>query len=1108
MRYGVGLDIGITSVGWAIVLLDEHEQPWRIGDLGVRIFDAPEQPKTGQSLAAPRREARSARRRLRRRKHRKQRIRSLMLHHGLLEADALETLYDKPVGDIYELRAAAIDQAVSREEFARMLIHLAQRRGFKSNRKAADGGKEDGAMLGAVNANKQRMADQNYRTVGEMLHRDELYQAAKRNKSVNYQNTVTRDMIAHEAELLFIRQRELGNAWASEELQAQYLAVLLAQRSFDEGPGGDSPYGGNQIEKMVGECTFEEGEPRAAKATYSFELSRLLQDVNKLHLLDGGKVVPLTPEQRKLLVELAHKQKPETLTYKKIRKELEVPEQLKFNLVNYKRNSDQAKDETARKPKWLAAYHKMEKAAGKGVLTHAQRDELGRIFSLYKTKERLLQELAGLEDLDPILAEQLAENLDSFSGFGNLSLVALRKINEHLHAGLKYDKACEAAGYDFQAKNKDEKQPYISFKHLAEQTEHTITSPVGRRALSQSAKVLNAIIRHMGESPSYIKVELARELAKPFDERRKMTKRMEDNQAQNERIMEDIRQTDGISPRGQDLVKLKLFKQQGELCLYSGKQLKRCDLFKPGYVDVDHIIPYSLCFDDSYNNKVLVRTSENRQKGNRLPLEYLTGQKRNDFMVNVQKLRSTKQISDKKLQNFLKEEFTDEDHLKKERHLQDTKGISSFFYNYLVDFLELAPSTIERKKQVHAVNGAVTSLMRKRWGLTKVREEGDLHHALDAAVVACVTDGMIRKIKSYTEKQENREVVYVHQDGQSYTASRKTGELKARFPQPWENFREELQARLNDNPQRALERLGTYTDSELAQVRPVFVSRMPRRKVTGAAHKETIKSRPVPTPEREVVLKKVALTELKLGKDGEIADYYNRESDKKLYAALKAQLAAHGGDAKKAFAEPFYKPQGSSKKKSKDKPAPPALVKKVKVMEPFTVNTEVHKGAGRADNGTMLRVDVFHVAGEGYYLVPIYVADTIKPRLPNRAVVAYKPHDEWKKMKDDDFIFSIYPNDLVRVQWKKTTEFSLVRKEGKRLAAKIALQEAYVYYKSANIATGAICIITHDNTYVVKGTGVKTLVSLEKYTVDLLGNITRVGREKRLDFKKPRKHKK
>ena len=63
--YAIGLDVGVASVGWAAVALDSKENPCGILDMGSRIFDAAEQPKTGASLAAPRREARSARRRSR-----------------------------------------------------------------------------------------------------------------------------------------------------------------------------------------------------------------------------------------------------------------------------------------------------------------------------------------------------------------------------------------------------------------------------------------------------------------------------------------------------------------------------------------------------------------------------------------------------------------------------------------------------------------------------------------------------------------------------------------------------------------------------------------------------------------------------------------------------------------------------------------------------------------------------------------------------------------------------------------------------------------------------------------------------------------------------------
>ena len=74
-HYALGLDIGIDSVGWAILCNHAEGEPIKVENLGVRIFDKAEQPKTGESLAAPRRSARSARRCLRRHRHRLDRIR-------------------------------------------------------------------------------------------------------------------------------------------------------------------------------------------------------------------------------------------------------------------------------------------------------------------------------------------------------------------------------------------------------------------------------------------------------------------------------------------------------------------------------------------------------------------------------------------------------------------------------------------------------------------------------------------------------------------------------------------------------------------------------------------------------------------------------------------------------------------------------------------------------------------------------------------------------------------------------------------------------------------------------------------------------------------------
>ena len=89
------------------------------------------------------------------------------------------------------------------------------------------------------------MAQGGWRTVGEMLYRHEAFALHKRNKADDYLSTVGRDMVAEEASILFERQRAMGCSWAAPELQAEYLSILLRQRSFDEGPGGNSPYGGN-----------------------------------------------------------------------------------------------------------------------------------------------------------------------------------------------------------------------------------------------------------------------------------------------------------------------------------------------------------------------------------------------------------------------------------------------------------------------------------------------------------------------------------------------------------------------------------------------------------------------------------------------------------------------------------------------------------------------------------------------------------------------------------------------------------------------------------------------------------------------------------------------
>lgn len=1125
MDYRVGLDIGIASVGWAVLENDEYGEPCKIERLGVRCFERAEQPKTGESLAAPRRGARSVRRRLRRRRHRLDRILYLFEQNGMIQREAFAArYYEKNLPNVYQLRYEGLNRLLTNEEFAQVLVHIAKHRGFKSTRKAElkEKGSDAGKVLQAVKENEKRMEEKKYRTVGEMFYLDEAfriplceetacqhygeemsqptaceyrhnepckqYQLAPRNKQGDYKHTVLRDMLWEEVNILFEAQRELGNPFATEELKEQYLVIMLNQRSFDQGPGGESPYSGNLIEKMVGDCTFEKGEKRAPKAAFTSERFVLFTNINNLRITDRhGNSRFLDELERKALYEYALNKK--EVTYQDVRKQLKISETSCFQALHY--GVKNSLEETEKKTKFASMryFYDFKKILGianpleMSEQTIAQIDEIARILLYYKADDNR-REAFDQAGIAPEYQEKLLEL--NASKTMNLSIKAMKKINVYLEQGFVFSDAAQRAGYDFQGTQPKEKRMYLGTDVLEE-----IPNPVVRRAISQTIKVLNAIIREYG-SPQSVHIELAREMSKNYQDRMQAQNSLKKNEENNEAIRKELMETLGRrNPNGQDIVRYKLWKEQKGRCIYSGESIAPEDLFVKGKVDVDHIIPYSVSFDDSYKNKVLVLSRENRQKGNRTPYEYMEGDavRWNKYVTFVQDMKLDK----RKEINLLKEHFSeDEKAAFKERNLQDTRYITRVVYNLIRNELELAPSNaIGRKKQVVAVNGAVTAYMRKRWGLGKDRAENDRHHAQDAVVIACCTDGMIQKISRYAQRREmayrcNFELVD-EETGEIYTKENMTREkydelFGVNFPEPWKGFRKELMIHLSERPayfEKDLLQLGYVVPPE-----PMFISRMTNHKVTGAGHKDTIRS-PRHYEQEQIVLTKTPIQELKLDKNNEIQGYYAPESDRLLYEALRSRLIEAGGNAKKAFAEPFYKPKADGSRGPQ--------VKKVKLYDKMGLGVLVNQGTGIAANGSMVRVDVFREK-DGYYFVPIYTADTVREELPNKASVAQKPYSEWKEMKDENFLFSLYSRDLVRV----------VKKSGKKVknskGETIVVTDEKLYYVGANISTASFDFISHDKAYGVSGTGIKTLDCLEKYQVDVLGNYTKVTGEKRMKF--------
>lgn len=1066
--YRLGLDIGTTSVGAAILNIDHYGEPNRIIDMHARTFEAAENTKDGSSLAAPRREARGGRRRNRRHKHRLDRIKALIQREGIYKKEKLDSLYHAKGNipmDIYQIRYESLERKLNNEELTRLLIHLAQRRGFKSNRKNEKKGSDEGKLLTATADNEKYLKEKGYRTVGEMLWKDERFAGNKRNKGGDYSNTFLRSQLKEEIGIIFERQKAFGSLYVTDAFSEKYLEILFSQRAFEEGPGEESPYAGNQIEKMVGKCTFEKEEKRASKATYTFELFNLWQKMNSIGILQDGIKRRLTDDERNKLFALCHKM--EKVDYKRIRKELEMGQDALFSNLTYGRK--EVEEVEAAKFQHLPVYHEMRKAFDKISKNHilqisnTQRDLIGTAITYYKTDDKIQQALLegnfSKEEINAILG------MKNFSKFGSLSVKAMQKVIPYLEKGLTYDKACEQAGYDFRAHSVAEKKKYLP--KLPGDT-YDITSPVVKRAINQTIKVVNEIIKRHG-SPAAVNIELAREMSKSFKDRKRIEKEQNDNAAQNQRIYDEIQDTFHVAqPSGQDIVKYKLWQEQDCKCVYTGQPIKAENLFVPGYYEVDHIIPYSISFDDSYTNKVLVLTKANRDKGNRIPMQYVADKE--EYEIRVNSLIKNRAKREKLLKPILTEEDMGE---MKQRSLQDTQFITRFMMNYIKDYL-LFDEAYDRKQRVTAVNGRVTAYMRKRWGINKVREDGDLHHSVDAVVVACITPGIVRTVTEYAKREENR---YLNKDDAA---------MREKFPMPWPEFLTELDIRTCKEPKEMLRKvsLANYQDVDIDSIKPIFVSRMTKKKVTGQAHKETIRAyREVDGKMRTVT--KTSIQELKLDKDGEIERYYNPSSDILLYELLRSRLKEAGGNGKEAFPKGFvYKPTPNGGVAPK--------VKKVKIYDVSNLNVSVNHGV--AANGAMVRIDLYYVEGEGYYFIPIYIPDLMKEELPKKACVPHKEYHDWKNMKDEDFLYSIYPNDLLYI--KSSTPKKFAKKRGEKKDS-FEAEEAFVYYREARISGATITVETHDNNYTIQSLGVKTLSRIEKYHVDVLGNKYKAAVEER-----------
>lgn len=1129
LKYTIGLDIGIASVGWAAL----GEQ--RIIDLGVRCFDKAETADKGESLNLARRSARLLRRRLRRRAWRLTKLSRLLKREGLI-AD-VNMLKQPPAKgfstpNLWQLRVDALTRKLCAEEWARVIYHLCKHRGFhwlsKAEEKKADEDKEGGAVKKGLAGTKRLMQDKGYRSAAEMVINE--FPEAQRNKRGDYSKALSRELLSNELKLLFEYQRRFDNPYTSADFEQKLLdrkhGLLWAQKPS---------LSGEALLKMLGKCTFEKSEYRAPKASFTVERHVWLTRLNNCRLIIDGEKRELSAAERAVAIKLPYDQASD-LTYKQLRKALinaGLTSEFRFAGLVYpsilQSQQEKAKDPEEEKLIKLPAWQQLRKAMketdlekdwqkiavdaldGKAKLY----DEIARILSIYKEDEEVERELNKLDLPNKSKMVAVLQTI-RFEQFSNLSLKALYTILPHMEQGKRYDESCLAGGYHhsqlhvvgagdhrylppfYSGRDKDGRLKFNENLDVPR-------NPVVLRALNQARKVINAIIKKYG-SPNQVHIEMARDLSKSFDDRRDIKKAQDEYRDRNEKDRSTFNLEFNTSGelKGREFEKWQLYREQHGKCAYSLQALDINRLFEMGYAEVDHALPYSRSYDDSKSNRVLVLAVENRNKGNMTPYEYLGGAQNSvRWLEYVAFVNSNKTYRQAKRNRLLRKDFGEEAAREfSERNLNDTRYICRFFKNYVERYLKLADESDSKRCVV--VNGQLTSFLRARWGLVKVRSDSDRHHALDAAIVAACSHGMVKRLADYSRRKELEAARegFVDITTGEVASHAMHALLEQHFPNPWGHFRQELQARLFEDDLSALSNelanMG-YDAEALESVKPLFVSRAPQRRNSGAVHKETIYGQSERLAKTGSVTQKISVNDLKLSDIDKLIDPHRNQ---KLYAEIETWLK--GKDDREKRAKEIEASLGRGKDKRTMNSEEKAEIEQLRALprKPTnhgspgpvvrTVTAVIDKlsgipiRGGVAKNDSMLRVDVFSKSGK-FYLVPVYVHHKVTG-LPNRAVVAFKDEDDWTVIDESfSFVFSIFPNDYIIIGQKNKPAVC-------------------GYYSSCNRATGSVDLWVHDRNQtigkqgLIQSVGVKTATGLEKFNVDVLGNIFPAPKEVRCDL--------
>lgn len=350
---------------------------------------------------------------------------------------------------------------------------------------------------------------------------------------------------------------------------------------------------------------------------------------------------------------------------------------------------------------------------------------------------------------------KMLSNISFSNDYGSLSSRAIKKIMPHLMEGHDYYEACDKAGYNHSnSRNKEENDNRTLASYLDKVEKNSLRNPVVEKILNQVVNLVNQVIDTYGK-PDEVRIELARELKKSSEERKQMTQYINTATKANQDIARTIQKEFGFTPTKNDVVKYKLWLElsnRGYKSIFSNRCIHKEDLFS-NKIEIEHIIPKALVYDDSFSNKTLAYHEVNLKKSNRTAMDFITADYSNevdDYKERVEALYDkgkgaiTKAKRDKllKVATDINEGFI-------ERDLRNSQYIA-----------KKSRSLLEKVfKTVTPTTGMITDKLREEWGIINVLKELNLekYRALGMVEIEQRKHGKeVEKIKDWTKRNDHR----------------------------------------------------------------------------------------------------------------------------------------------------------------------------------------------------------------------------------------------------------------------------------------------------------------------------------------------------------------